>query len=468
MIKSSNVTLGAKSAVNVLYVNYFKQLFPEIQPALDFIEKMTNSRGVPGLSDIKVEFSPEIKRKYRITDEEIKKAIDEMFDGIDKSGEIPPGYDWVRREWERRKERNNNEDYRDNFHDDDFYGGLLGRIIDGWLPWADEVGLPDIKRRIRRVAGMLKARNVLISVEYYDKLKTIVLYENVLGDTHNNSNWRNWLNALACGLFYAWYYDCGGKAVKDYVIEGLCEDFSIHYSEDVLGKPAWECREFFCYDMFEFPEAAAQYMECIELKDLRGKYILFRRIFKKATEKAVYAESYLEMAYGLYEGLSMQEIVESRGSVKSAKVSKPVTTAGLSPLEKNHLEFWNEFLNVIQKKGNRFVTYKPTSDHWLVIPCGSKKGTVTIDLVNRGHFIRVGFYIHNDQTYFDALRGHQSSIESSLGTSLLWDPKPGKKASGISTTIPGLNFDNKSNYSALMDQTEETVVKLISALQPYL
>lgn len=55
-----------------------------------------------------------------------------------------------------------------------------------------------------------------------------------------------------------------------------------------------------------------------------------------------------------------------------------------------------------------------------------------------------------------------------MGGKLIWDKLDGKKASTVYTYIDGLNFNNKSNYPKLMNDTINNVLLLKEAFAPYI
>ena len=62
----------------------------------------------------------------------------------------------------------------------------------------------------------------------------------------------------------------------------------------------------------------------------------------------------------------------------------------------------------------------------------------------------LNMYDSKEQLY-DSLFENKEEIESKLGLQLDWQRLDDKKASRILYRIPGLNFDDHSNYDALMN-----------------
>ena len=77
--------------------------------------------------------------------------------------------------------------------------------------------------------------------------------------------------------------------------------------------------------------------------------------------------------------------------VKSVKaISK---NSDISDTEKKRLEFWTQFNEVLEERGKPFNRRKATTDHWYNVAMGSSECSISIDLVNKEHKIRVGFYV---------------------------------------------------------------------------
>lgn len=152
-----------------------------------------------------------------------------------------------------------------------------------------------------------------------------------------------------------------------------------------------------------------------------------------------------------------------------SRTTKSISEKGkLSPTEENRIEFWGVFNDVVAERGKPFNTRKPTKDHWYNVAVGSSQCHISIDLVNKEHKIRVGVWIPDNKDLYDSLCLHKEEIESAMGTALSWDRLDDKKASMIYLYIPGLNFNKKDNYRALMDEVIDDVIKMRSAFKPFL
>ena len=134
--------------------------------------------------------------------------------------------------------------------------------------------------------------------------------------------------------------------------------------------------------------------------------------------------------------------------------------ADLNDSEKSRLEFWTQFNEVIDEKGKPFNKRKATTDHWYNVAIGSSEASISIDLVNKEHKIRVSLWINDNKDIFDDLLQKKDDIETALGFELEWNRLDNKKASYICTYIKGLDFKNQDNYPQLMEQIIDLVLTM--------
>ena len=143
-------------------------------------------------------------------------------------------------------------------------------------------------------------------------------------------------------------------------------------------------------------------------------------------------------------------------------------SAEINESQKSRLEFWTQFNEVIDSKGKPFNKRKATTDHWYNVAIGSSEASISIDLVNKEHKIRVGLWITDNKELFDALFLQKNEIEKSLGIALDWNRLDNKKASVICTYIKGLDFRNQDNYLHLMEQIIDVVLKMRNVFPKYM
>ena len=156
------------------------------------------------------------------------------------------------------------------------------------------------------------------------------------------------------------------------------------------------------------------------------------------------------------------EIVEKPNDfIKTGK-----TQSGSGDLNKSQSErliFRTRFNEIITERGKPFNIRKASTDHWYDIAIGTSAAHIGITLVNKENCIGVELYINDDKQIFDNLYQKKEKIENELGLSLDWQRLDGKKASRIMYRIPGLDFDNHSNYDELMNEIIDKAVALTTA-----
>ena len=143
------------------------------------------------------------------------------------------------------------------------------------------------------------------------------------------------------------------------------------------------------------------------------------------------------------------------------KIVKAVSkNSDMNESQKNRLEFWTQFNEVVDSQGKPFNKRKATTDHWYNVAIGSSDASISIDLVNKEHRIRVSLWINDNKDIFDALFQRKDEIETALGFGLEWNRLDNKNASYICTYIKGLDFKKQDNYPMLMEQIVDLVLKM--------
>ena len=143
------------------------------------------------------------------------------------------------------------------------------------------------------------------------------------------------------------------------------------------------------------------------------------------------------------------------------KIVKAVSkNSDMNESQKNRLEFWTQFNEVVDSQGKPFNKRKATTDHWYNVAIGSSDASISIDLVNKEHRIRVSLWINDNKDIFDALFQRKDELETALGFGLEWNRLDNKKASYICTYIKGLDFKKQDNYPMLMEQIVDLVLKM--------
>lgn len=160
------------------------------------------------------------------------------------------------------------------------------------------------------------------------------------------------------------------------------------------------------------------------------------------------------------------EIVEKPNDfIKNAKIQ--TGSEELNKSQSERLVFWTRFNEVVVERGKPFNLRKTTTDHWYDVAIGVSGVLVEITLVNKEGCVGIELYIIDDKELFDSLNEKKIEIESKLGFELDWQRLDGKKASRIIYRIPGLNFDDHSNYDYLMNDIIDKVILFVKVFKKY-
>jgi len=130
--------------------------------------------------------------------------------------------------------------------------------------------------------------------------------------------------------------------------------------------------------------------------------------------------------------------------------------------------FWLHLNEIVTAKGKPFNVRKATTDHWYDVAIGTSEAHISINLVNKDGLIVLELYISDNKELFDQLYKNKDVIEEELQMQFAWDKLEKKKASRIKHSIPGLNFDDHSNYDALIEEVIEKVVRMRTVFKKYL
>ena len=157
------------------------------------------------------------------------------------------------------------------------------------------------------------------------------------------------------------------------------------------------------------------------------------------------------------------EVIEKpNGAIKSNKVN---SDEGDTVSRARRFEFWTKFNEVLVEKGKPFNVRRASTDHWYDVAIGTSRAHISITLVNKEGKIVLELYIPDDKPLFDMLHEQREEIENELNMSFEWERLDKKKASRIKYAIPGLNFEDQSNYGELMDKAIECVLKMRNTFQ---
>ena len=161
------------------------------------------------------------------------------------------------------------------------------------------------------------------------------------------------------------------------------------------------------------------------------------------------------------------EIVEKPNDfIKTGKIQ--ASSGEMNKSQSERLAFWTRFNEVIIERGRPFNVRKASTDHWYDVAIGTSAAHLGITLVNKENCIGIELYISDDKSIFDKLYAEKDVIEKELGLTLDWQRLDGKKASRIVYRIPGLDFDDHSNYDTLMNEAIDKIVAFSKVFKKYM
>lgn len=162
------------------------------------------------------------------------------------------------------------------------------------------------------------------------------------------------------------------------------------------------------------------------------------------------------------------EIIEQPNGYRKASVDSKSLSEADQARRQARIDFWTTFNEVIKERGMPFNTRKATPDHWYDIAIGSSDAHLSVTAVNKDNYVGVELYINDNKDMFDELYKNRQTIDAEFDFKLNWQRLDGKKASRIKSMIPGLDFDNHSNYKALMNEAINRVVKMRDVFKKYI
>lgn len=140
----------------------------------------------------------------------------------------------------------------------------------------------------------------------------------------------------------------------------------------------------------------------------------------------------------------------------------------LNRSQSERLCFWDEFNKVLIERKKPFNVRKPSTRHWYDVSIGSSEAHVGISLISKNNYIAVELYINDNKGLFDELLTHKDEIEKQIGVSLEWCRLDDKKASRILGYIDGLDFDDHSNYSELINRSIDLAIIFRDVFSKYI
>lgn len=161
------------------------------------------------------------------------------------------------------------------------------------------------------------------------------------------------------------------------------------------------------------------------------------------------------------------EVIQKPNEYTKA-LNKRAGSQELSRAQAERLEFWTMLNEALVEKGKPFNPRKASTDSWYDVAMGTSDAHLSITLVNQENEIGLEVYISNSKELFDRFREVAPQIHDELGFTLEWNRMNEKKSSRIKYSIPGLNFDDHSNYPELIEQVIDKIVLMRTVFKKYL
>lgn len=161
------------------------------------------------------------------------------------------------------------------------------------------------------------------------------------------------------------------------------------------------------------------------------------------------------------------EIVEEPNDfIKNNKINGFKGELNKSQSEK--LKFWTRFNEILIDKGKPFNVRKATTRQWYDIAIGSSSSHITLELITKEGYIRIGLYITDDKEYYDKLFENRKEIEEMLGYTLEWQRECSGNVSRIKYNLVGLDYSNYASYDELISKSIDIATKMQKVFKKYL
>ena len=136
----------------------------------------------------------------------------------------------------------------------------------------------------------------------------------------------------------------------------------------------------------------------------------------------------------------------------------------------DYVEFWRNFRNTLDKKGNYFKASKQfenCSRNWVGVAVGSSKYHFEVEVLTSSKSIGVKLYIKDggDKALFDSLEKQKAKIENSFGSPLSWQRKDNAQYSTIGVYVP---VKDMNNVESEMDNVANSLISLKNSMSPFI
>lgn len=131
-------------------------------------------------------------------------------------------------------------------------------------------------------------------------------------------------------------------------------------------------------------------------------------------------------------------------------------------------QFWVQFVEVLEQRGTPFKKRQPPMDYSYRVPLGSSHYRIDIELQKKRKIMDVCLWLLDDKKYYYKLLEHKDEIEKAVQCEVNWYPLDKAKSSAVSAVIPGLDFENQTNYPELMNKAIDVTIAMMNVCLPVL
>lgn len=296
-----------------------------------------------------------------------------------------------------------------------------------------------------------------------DKDGNLVIIENKLDDSGRNVTWQ--------ALKYASYCQTLTK-------EQIKEIYQSYLDKNNNNKNAEELIEDF-FDGQPFDE--------IILNQNDQRIILVSGEFRKEVtstvlwllDRGIRIQCFKVSPYSYEEKilLDIEQVIPVKEAedyiIKMADKTREVKEAKETQLQSFQLrkDFWQQLLNVFNKKSSQFQNISPSTDHWLSSGSGVSGAPLTF-VVTQSYcsvetMINIGDKEENKQ-FFDVIYDQKKRMEKEFGDELIWQRLNDRKSSRISFRLEDVNYYNKEEWPEIIEFLTTSMIRFSKVMKPQL
>lgn len=172
--------------------------------------------------------------------------------------------------------------------------------------------------------------------------------------------------------------------------------------------------------------------------------------------------------------LNIEQIIPMRESEEYVISMADKTQENISTqeeLKSRHLlrlEFWKEFLKVMNQKSTLFQNVNPSKDNWITGRTGISGIHLNLSISN--YYARPELYMsrgvgEENKFVFDELLKSKEEIEKQFGEALTWERLDNKKACRIKHQLDNVDYFNKDDWSKMIEFMVDGMLRMEKAFK---